>query len=68
MCGQGVNTEEIICSNEECEENVDPRRYALGYPTCMYCGSSEPKRTIAIPYNKGAYQLIDRDMVKDIGK
>jgi len=48
----------IPCSNIDCREDIDPRRYALGFKTCIWCGSDEPKRTISIPYNKGSYQLI----------
>jgi len=51
----------IICSNTECEEDVNPKRFELGFTTCIYCGSPERKRTITIPYNKGAYQLITDD-------
>lgn len=58
----------IKCSKPGCEEEVDPARHALGYRTCIYCGSSNPTRTISIPYNKGAYQLITEEGLNDIGR
>jgi hypothetical protein len=46
-----------------CNEILDPRRAALEKTTCLECQAdldkTEPvKHTIAIPYNKGAYQYI----------
>jgi hypothetical protein len=44
-----------------CGEGIDPRRVSLGYTTCLSCGEREAKQvkhTVAIPYSKGAYQLI----------
>ena len=44
-----------------CGDDVDERRYKLGYHTCLFCGEEEArnyKHTVAIPYNKGAYQYI----------
>lgn len=44
-----------------CGEQMDSRRYSLGYRTCLPCGEIEARRvkhTIAIPYTKGAYQYI----------
>mgnify|MGYP003343298311 CR=1 FL=1 len=45
----------------ECGEDIDIRRWKLGYATCLECGEKEAKLrkfTVAIPYGKGAYQLI----------
>jgi hypothetical protein len=54
----------IVCEIEE----VDPRRVALGYNTCLICGEVEAqkeidlkKERIAIAYDKGAYQYITDD-------
>jgi hypothetical protein len=44
-----------------CGEQIDPRRSALGYDTCLSCGERAArliKHTVAIPFSKGAYQLI----------
>jgi hypothetical protein len=53
-----------ICELEE----VDPRRIALGYTTCLVCGEIEAKQEIerkskrvAIAYDKGNYQYITDD-------
>lgn len=59
---------EILCANEECEGIVAQARYDLGYKTCLKCGSPAPVRTVAPAFNKGGYQLIPRDCVKDIGR
>jgi len=59
---------EIICSKAGCKEEVDPRRFAIGFTTCMWCGSPEPKRTISIPYNKGTYQLITKAGLEEMRK
>ena len=45
----------------KCGESIHPRRAALGYSTCLTCGEAQArtvKHTVAIPYSKGAYQLI----------
>lgn len=62
------NIREIRCSNSGCLEEVDPKRFALGLTTCIWCGSDEPRRTISIPYNKGAYQLITDDGLDEMRK
>lgn len=44
----------------ECGEEVDARRIALGYQTCLVCGEKEAKQrkfTIA-PMHKSNYMLI----------
>jgi hypothetical protein len=44
-----------------CGELIEDGRWALGYRVCLECGDSiakQKKWTIAIPYSKGAYQLI----------
>jgi len=54
---------------KDCEGEVHPARWALGYRTCIKCGSLEHKiRTIAIAYNKGPVMLILPSDIKDIGK
>jgi hypothetical protein len=45
----------------DCGEEIAPRRWDLGYRTCLECGEKMAKQrkfTVAIPYSKGAYQLI----------
>ena len=47
------------CRN--CGDDIDLRRWALGYKHCMACGESlakQVKHTVQIPYSKGAYQYI----------
>jgi hypothetical protein len=50
-----------IC--RQCGENYPKGRADLGYKLCLECGVGVSKQvtasfTIAIPYNKGAYQYI----------
>jgi hypothetical protein len=44
-----------------CGEQFSEARFALGYRVCLDCGDKQArgrKFTVAIPYGKGAYQLI----------
>lgn len=41
-----------------CGTPYDPRRKALGYDTCLDCGSPRKQFTVAPGYNKGGLQLI----------
>lgn len=47
----------------ECEEDVNPKRWELGYRTCLACGAvdasketEEKSQRVALAYNKGNYQ------------
>ena len=51
-----------------CGEKFSEKRAALGYETCLRHGETEREFTIAPAYNKGAYQVISRQNVKDIGR
>ena len=45
----------------ECGDEIDIRRYRLGYKVCLTCGDREAKCrkfVVEIPYGKGAYQYI----------
>lgn len=45
----------------ECGEEIDHRRVALGYFSCLVCGEKNAKKVkhiVQIPYSKGAYQYI----------
>ena len=53
---------------KKCDEAFSIKRYKLGYRTCLTCGSEKRMYTIAPAYNKGAYQLISRNYIRDIGK
>lgn len=57
-----------ICTWPKCDEEVNPRRWALGYRTCLFHGSATKTYTVAPPYNKGADQLISPSDIKYIGK
>ena len=62
-------TKEPTC--EECGEPIEPpARAKLGYRTCLECAEATPPptRTVAIPYNKGPYQLVPLADIKDIGR
>ena len=53
----------------ECGEEVDARRIALGYQTCLRCGEIEAKKrkfTVA-PINKSNYMMItDISLLKQL--
>jgi hypothetical protein len=53
----------------ECGNEIDSRRVALGYFTCLVCGEKEAKKrkfTIA-PINKSNYMMItDRELLKQL--
>jgi hypothetical protein len=44
-----------------CGEEIEQGRWDIGYRVCLECGdeiAKQKKWTVAIPYSKGAYQLI----------
>ena len=46
---------------QECGDTVKQGRWDLGYRLCLECGEEFARQkvfTVAIPYGKGAYQLI----------
>jgi len=48
--------------SDKCTEYYEGDRKNLGFNCCLACGeviAKERKFTVAIPYNKGAYQLIN---------
>ena len=54
---------------KDCEGEVHPARWALGYRTCIKCGTEvRVVRTVAIAYNKGPVMLVLRSDIKDIGR
>lgn len=56
------------CTKEGCGNEVNPKRWALGYRTCLKCGSPLKQFTVAPAYNKGGLQLISPDMLEHIGR
>jgi RNA polymerase-binding transcription factor DksA len=45
----------------DCGEVIEDGRWDIGYRVCLECGdeiAKQRKFTVAIPYSKGAYQLI----------
>jgi hypothetical protein len=57
-----------LCRSGECSEPVNPKRWALGYQTCL--AHPEPRKEFptAVPYNKGGYQLITRFDLSSLGR
>lgn len=52
-----------------CGDTFPPKRQALGYNTCLSCGdfaAREVRWTVVPAYNKGAYQLVSREELKQI--
>jgi hypothetical protein len=46
-----------------CGEDIDPRRSALGYRICIWCGEANARQerkswTVVQEYTKGNYQLV----------
>lgn len=56
------------CTNPDCGNEVNPKRWALGYRTCLKCGSPLKQFPVASPYNKGGLQLITPSEVEFIGR
>ena len=61
------------CRDPQCR--VPEPRAKLGYTTCIDCGelaaqklANQRKKQVAPAYNKGAYQVITKENVKDIGR
>ena len=60
----------------ECGDDFSPKRYKLGYRTCIECGEKKAQieilrksRCIAPAYNKGAYMYVtSSQMAKDLGR
>ena len=60
----------------ECGDDYSPKRYELGYLTCLECGDKEATRQIirkakctAPAYNKGAYMYIaSASMAREAGR
>lgn len=60
----------------ECGDNFNPKRFKLGYRTCIECGEEiaqiemvRKSRCIAPAYNKGAYMYVtSSQMAKDLGR
>ena len=49
----------------KCGDDYSPKRHALGYSTCLSCGSvaatiesNRRKKCVAPAFNKGAYQYV----------
>ena len=61
---------------EECGDEVNPKRKALGYDTCLTCGEAVAqteilrKATCVAPaYNKGTYMYVTSlRMARDVGR
>ena len=60
----------------ECGEEFNPKRFDLGYRTCLECGDKHATKQIlmkakctAPAYNKGAYMYItSSSMAGDVGR
>jgi hypothetical protein len=63
--------EPYYCIHEYCQDEIDPRRYDLGYTTCLSCGDRQALQdrklwTIA-PLNKSNYMLFtDYSLLKQL--
>jgi hypothetical protein len=51
-----------------CNEEYSDARAALGYSTCLEHPEPKKEYTVSIAFNKGAYQLITPEEVKNIGR
>jgi hypothetical protein len=53
----------------DCGEEIDPRRWNLGYRTCLECGDSIAKKVkrCVVPINKSNYMMVtDRELLKQL--
>lgn len=64
------NDDEVwpLCTVPNCTTEVHPKRWALGYRTCLPHGERPKQFTVASAYNKGGLQLITHGDIKDIGR
>ena len=52
------------CFCRQCGDDIAPARVALGYHLCLSCGDAAARKErsnkwiVAIPYSKGAYQVV----------
>jgi hypothetical protein len=49
-----------------CDDDIDPRRYAIGYRVCLWCGEEAATTErmgwcVVQEYGKGPYQLITKE-------
>ena len=54
-----------------CGNGVDPRRYQLGFNTCLECGERNAKRVrhTVVPMHKSNYTVVtDRDLLQWLNK
>jgi len=69
LYGLEKRSKEAIAIDCECGNEIDSRRVALGYFTCLMCGEKEAKKrrfTIA-PINKSNYMMItDKELLKQL--
>ena len=57
------------CCVLECGEEVDVRRIALGYTSCLDCGDKQARavKRCVVPLNKSNYMLItDYELLKQL--
>jgi len=52
-----------------CGDDISPKRYLLGYRTCLYCGEEQAKADrlhwcVVQEYGKGAYQFVTPQSAK----
>ena len=59
----------------ECGDNFNPKRFKLGYRTCIECGEEiaqvemvRKSLCVAPAYNKGAEMVIPQSDIKHIGR
>ena len=51
-----------------CWEKIPKKRAKLGYDTCLKHGETKKMYPTTILYNKGAYQLLTKEGIKDLRK
>lgn len=64
-----LQPEAYYCIHEDCQDEIDPRRYYLGYATCLPCGQKEALsvKHCVVPLNKSNYMLVtDRNTLKQL--
>jgi ribosomal protein L37AE/L43A len=55
-------SEPLTTCCDKCEEEIDPRRVALGYNTCLSCGEllAQEVRFCVVPMHKSNYVVVSR--------
>lgn len=61
----------LLCTCTHCGDDIDPRRVAIGYRVCLWCGeeaASQARKswTVVQEYTKGAYGFVTAEAARKV--